>query len=431
MIDDESRSPFTSLKRPYTQQDVERLQGRTRIEYTLAKRGAGRLKNMMMHSPAIRALGAMTGNQAVQMARAGLKSVYCSGWQVAADANTAGHSYPDQSLYPVDSVPTLVKRINNALLRAEQIDHMEGNGEIDWMLPIVADAEAGFGGPLNAYELMKSMIEAGAAGVHFEDQLSSAKKCGHMGGKVLVPTGQFIQTLIAARLASDVLEVPTLIIARTDADSADLLTSDIDPADNAFIDHTVARTQEGFYRLTGDPMDRCVARALAYAPHADMLWMETSKPNLEQARQFARRVHEKFPNKPLCYNLSPSFNWRKHLSPTEIETFQDDLSDLGYSYHFITLAGWHSVSHGMFELAKAYNETGMSAYAAFQDGEFNSVPSGYTAVKHQREAGASIFDAITQAVSGGSSSTMALKGSTEAAQFTEHDGSGSIQSGHG
>lgn len=422
---------FNPIIRPYNMQDIWRLQGKTKVEHTLAKRGAGRLRGMLQRVSYTAALGAMTGNQAVQMVKAGLTSVYCSGWQVAADANTDGHTYPDQSLYSADGVPTLVKRINNALLRAEQIDCLEGKDDTQWMVPIVADAEAGFGGPLNAFELMKAMIEAGAAGVHFEDQLSSAKKCGHLAGKVLVPPNQFIQTLIAARLASDVLDVPTVIIARTDADSANLLTSDIDPLDEQFIDRSKRRTTEGFYHLKGEPMDRCVARALAYAPYADALWMETSHPDIAQAQEFARRVHERFPGKSLFYNCSPSFAWSKNLDKETIAVFQRSLASFGYTYQFITLAGWHLISHGAFDMSHDYKNRGMAAYVELQDKEFQTMSIGYTAVKHQREAATSYFDAVAQAISGGTSSTLALQGSTESVQFTEHGHDDGVPLKHG
>jgi isocitrate lyase len=357
----------------------------------------------------------MTGGQAVQQVRAGLKAIYLSGWQVAADANLAGHTYPDQSLYPANSVPQVVRRLNQALLRADEIDAAEGRrGERDWLVPIVADAEAGFGGPLNAFELMKAMIEAGAAGVHFEDQLSSEKKCGHLGGKVLVPTGHFIRTLVAARLAADIADVPTLVIARTDADSARLLTSDVDPADAPFV--TGERTPEGFFRITGG-LDCAIARALAYAPYADLLWCETSKPDLAEARTFAEAVRAKFPDRLLAYNCSPSFNWKKNLDDATIGKFQRELAAMGYRFQFVTLAGFHALNHGMFELAKAYARRGMSAYSELQQAEFASEADGYTATRHQREVGTGYFDEVSQVITGGLGSTLALEGSTEKAQF--------------
>jgi isocitrate lyase len=363
---------------------------------------------------------------AVQQVKAGLEAIYCSGWQVAADANNAGHTYPDQSLYPADSVPTLVRRINNAMLRAEQIDTLDDDGDLKkpykhWMAPIVADAEAGFGGPLNAYELVKALVEAGAAGIHLEDQLASAKKCGHLGGKVLVPTKQFIQTLIAARLACDVLEVPTVIIARTDALSAQLITSDVDTQNDwKYCEHNKGRTSEGFYYLGGDPMERTIARGLAYAPYADVLWFETSEPDMHQAWRFADAIRGKFPGKMLAYNCSPSFNWKKKLSDVDIARFQDELGKMGYKFQFVTLAGFHALSHGMFKLAHSYKDAGMTAYAELQEQEFASEKDGYTATRHQREVGTGYFDTIAQIVSGGTASTLALEGSTETAQFTEH-----------
>jgi isocitrate lyase len=421
----------TETVRPYTWADIKRLQGRTKVKHTLAELGALRLRSLM-NQGYVRALGAQTGNQAVQMVKAGLKAVYCSGWQTAADANTSGHTYPDQSLYPVDSVPALVKRINNALLRAEQIDVLEEDGNLNrpylhWMAPIIADAEAGFGGNLNAFELMKSMIEAGAAGVHFEDQLASEKKCGHLGGKVLVPTSAFIRTLVAARLAADVCEVPTVIIARTDALGAQLITSDVDTQDLRFMGSGTHRTPEGFWPLWGDPMERTIARGLAYAPYADMLWFETSNPDVDQAKLFADAIHAQFPDKLLAYNCSPSFNWKKKLTDDQIAQFQDVLGQMGYIFQFITLAGFHSLSHGMFTLAKAYNETGMTAYSSLQEVEFSSEQFGYTATKHQREVGTSYFDAIAQVISNGKSSTLAMAGSTETEQFSGHE----VGSGHG
>ena len=406
---------WAGVTRPYGKEAVERLRGSVRIDHTVARRGAERLWHLLNNEPYINALGALTGNQAVQMVRAGLKAIYLSGWQVAADANSAGQTYPDQSLYPYDSVPTVVQRINRALQRADQIQHAEGKVDRDWFVPIVADAEAGFGGPLNAFELMKSMIEAGAAGVHFEDQVSSEKKCGHLGGKVLVPTNQFVRTLVAARLAADVLDVPTILVARTDADSAKLLLSDADPADRAFIDGK-ERTTEGFFYLRGG-VQCAIARGRAYAPYADMIWCETSVPNLNEAREFAYGIHERFPGKFLAYNCSPSFNWKKALSDKEIANFQMELSLMGYKFQFVTLAGFHALNYGMFELARGYASTGMSAYVGLQEAEFAAERNGYTATKHQREVGTGYFDLVTETVSGGAASTMALAGSTESQQF--------------
>ncbi len=402
------------IQRDYTQADVERLRGSVRIEHTLARRGSERLWDMLHTDDFVRALGALTGNQAMQMAKAGLKAIYLSGWQVAADANLSGHMYPDQSLYPSNSVPAVVKRINQTLQRADQIAHMEGDHSTDWFLPIVADAEAGFGGPLNAFELMKSMIEAGAAGVHFEDQLASEKKCGHLGGKVLVPTSSFIRTLNAARLAADVCDVPTLLVARTDADAANLLTSDVDERDREFC--TGERTSEGFFRVRSG-IESAIARGLSYAPYADLVWCETSHPDLGEARQFAEAIHARFPGKLLAYNCSPSFNWKKKLDAATIERFQRELGARGYKFQFVTLAGFHALNHGMFELARAYKDGGMAAYSVLQEAEFASEAHGYTATKHQREVGTSYFDAVTQAVSQGRSSTTAMEGSTETAQF--------------
>lgn len=401
--------------RVYSKQDVEKLKGSFQIEYSLAKLGAERLWALFNVRPYVKALGALTGNQAVQQVKAGLDAIYLSGWQVAADANLAGQMYPDQSLYPANSVPNVVKKINASLLRADQIEHSEGGAQRYWLAPIVADAEAGFGGPLNSFELMKSMIEAGAAGVHFEDQLSSEKKCGHMGGKVLVPQAQFIKSLTAARLASDICGTRTIIIARTDADSAKLITSDADDRDAPFI-VSGTRTEEGFYKIKNG-IDYCVARGLAYAPHADMLWMETSTPDIGQAREFAQEIHKHFPNKPLAYNCSPSFNWKKNLSDKQIASFQDELGELEYKFQFVTLAGFHALNHSMFSLAEGYKNSGMTAYASLQEQEFENVPAGYTAVKHQREVGTGYFDEVSKVVSGGSSSTTALTGSTEEKQF--------------
>ena len=405
---------FEGIQRNYTEETVKSLRGSVKIEYTLATRGAQKLWELLHEKEPVAALGALTGNMAVQQVRAGMKAIYLSGWQVAADANNAGQMYPDQSLYPASSVPDVVKRINNALLRADQIEHVEGGAQRDWLVPIVADAEAGFGGPLNAFELMKGMIEAGAAGVHFEDQLSSEKKCGHLGGKVLVPTSQFVRTLNAARLAADVMGVPTLLIARTDANSANLLTSDIDPRDKEFT--TGERTPEGFFHVRGG-IEQAIARGLAYAPYADLIWCETSTPDLDEARRFAEAIHAKHPGKLLAYNCSPSFNWRKHLDDETIANFRKELNQMGYKFQFITLAGFHALNYGMFELARDYVGRGMSAYADLQDAEFAAVEHGYTAVKHQREVGTGYFDAVTLALSGGESSTTALDNSTEAHQF--------------
>ncbi|MET0593471.1 MAG: isocitrate lyase [Polyangiaceae bacterium] len=412
-VDDPNR--FKGITRVYTKADVERLRGSVVIRNTLAEMGARKLWHLLNHEPFVPALGALTGNQAVQMARAGLKAIYLSGWQVAADANSAGQMYPDQSLYPVDSVPNVVRKINASLRRADQIEHSEGKGGRDWFLPIIADAEAGFGGPLNAFELMKAMIEAGASGVHFEDQLASEKKCGHMGGKVLVPTSQFIRTLSAARLAADILDCPTVLVARTDADSAKLLTSDVDERDRPYIESS-ERTPEGFYRLKGG-VECAIARALAYAPFADVLWMETSTPDVAQARRFAQAVHAKFPGKILAYNCSPSFNWKKKLDQKTIADFQVELGKMGYRFQFVTLAGFHALNYGMFELARKYKDRGMAAYSELQEAEFASESAGYTATRHQREVGTGYFDQVTEVLSGGQSSTLALEDSTEAHQF--------------
>jgi isocitrate lyase len=405
---------FAGIVRPYGPADVERLRGSILVEHTLGRRGAERLWRHMSEGPYVHALGAVTGNQAMQMARAGLPAVYCSGWQVAADANLSGHTYPDQSLYPANSVPALVRRLNQALLRADQVEHAEGGAKRDWLLPIVADAEAGFGGPLNAFELMKQMIEAGAAGVHFEDQLSSEKKCGHLGGKVLVPASHFIRTLVAARLAADVCDVPTVLIARTDADSARLLTSDIDARDQPFL--AGERTSEGFHRVTGG-IDMAIARGRAYAPYADLLWCETSTPDLEEARRFAEGIHAEFPGKWLAYNCSPSFNWRRHLSENAIADFQKSLGALGYRFQFVTLAGFHALNHGMFELALGYRDRGMAAYSELQQREFRAEADGYSATRHQREVGTGYFDEVARVISDGGASTLALDGSTEKKQF--------------
>jgi isocitrate lyase len=410
---------WRGITRPYTQHDVNRLRGSFQIEHTLARHGAERLWNMLQDQAEsfVPALGAMTGNQAVQQVKAGLKAIYVSGWQVAADANNAGQMYPDQSLYPADSVPNLVRRINQALMRADQIHHAEGQNGTNWFAPLIADAEAGFGGNLNAFELMKAMIEAGAACVHFEDQLSSAKKCGHMGGKVLVPTSEAIQKLVAARLAADVMGVPTLIMARTDADSANLLTSDVDPRDREFV--TGERTVEGFYYIEGG-LQIAVARAIAYAPYADILWCETSKPDLEEAREFADCVHEVYPGKLLAYNCSPSFNWKKNLDDATIASFQHELASMGYKFQFVTLAGFHALNLAMFELARGYKQAGMTAYSRLQEKEFlREQQVGYEAVKHQRFVGTGYFDTVQQVITGGTTSTMALEGSTEEAQFSD------------
>jgi isocitrate lyase len=406
---------WKGVARPYSYEHVLRLRGSIQIEYTLARLGAQRLWHLLNTEPYVASLGAVTGNQAVQMIHAGLKAIYCSGWQAAADANGAGETYPDQSLYPVDSVPALVRRLNRALQRADQIDHAEGKNGTHWFAPIVADAEAGFGGNLNAFELMKAMIEAGAAGVHFEDQLSSAKKCGHLGGKVVVPIREFVDKLVAARLAADVMGAPTVLIARTDGDSAGLLLSDVDPRDQAFIKG--GRTVEGFYEYRGGP-EAAIARGLAYAPYVDMLWCETSSPDLGEAREFAAAIHEKFPGKMLAYNCSPSFNWRRKLDEETIANFQEELGRMGYKFQFVTLAGFHSLNQGMYELAMGYRDRGMSAYSELQQAEFAAEEKfGYRAVKHQKFVGTGYFDEVAQVIAGGKSSTTALAGSTEAAQF--------------
>ncbi|HEX4622643.1 MAG TPA: isocitrate lyase [Myxococcaceae bacterium] len=406
---------YEGITRPYCPADVEKLRATVKVEYTLARLGAERLWELLHDEPYVHALGALTGNMAVQQVRAGLKAIYLSGWQVAADANTAGQMYPDQSLYPVDSVPNVVRRINQSLLRADQIDHAEGKHDRYWLAPIVADAEAGFGGPLNAFELMKSMIDAGAAGVHFEDQLASEKKCGHMGGKVLVPTSHFIRTLVAARLASDVLDVPTVLVARTDADSAKLITSDVDERDRAFIVKG-ERTSEGFYRLKSG-VETAIARGLAYAPYADLIWCETSTPDLAQAKRFAEGIHAKFPGKLLAYNCSPSFNWKKNLDDGTIARFQRELGAMGYRFQFVTLAGFHALNYQAFQLARAYKERGMAAYSELQQAEFAAEKDGYTATRHQREVGTGYFDQVAEVISGGRASTLALSESTEAHQF--------------
>lgn len=406
---------WAGVERPYTGEDVIKLRGSLMVEHTLAHRGAEKLWGKVNGDSYVKALGALTGNQAVQQVKAGLEAIYLSGWQVAADANLAGQMYPDQSLYPANSVPHVVKRINQALQRADQIEYSEGYEGRDWFVPIVADAEAGFGGHLNVFELMKGMIESGAAGVHFEDQLSSEKKCGHLGGKVLLPTQQAVGNLVSARLSADVMGVPTVIIARTDANAANLITSDIDEYDHEFI--TGERTSEGFYR-TREGLDQAIHRGLAYAPYADMIWCETSEPDLEEARRFAEAIHEKYPGKLLAYNCSPSFNWKKKLDDETIAKFQDELGKMGYKFQFVTLAGFHALNHSMFQLAKGYKESGMAAYSQLQQAEFASEKDGYTATKHQREVGTGYFDNVATVISGGKSSTTALAGSTEEEQFT-------------
>ena len=418
LIPSAPKGRFSGIERDYTADEVAALRGSIEIRYSLAERGANRLWSLLHDEDYINALGALTGNQAMQMVRAGLKAIYLSGWQVAADANMAGSMYPDQSLYPANSGPELARRINRTLQRADQIQHMEGEGDIDWFAPIVADAEAGFGGPLNAFEIMRAYIEAGAAAVHFEDQLASEKKCGHLGGKVLIPTQAHIRNLNAARFAADVMGVPTLIVARTDAESAQLLTSDVDPRDRDFI--TGERTPEGFFRLqTGRGVEHCIARGLSYAPYADLLWWETSKPNLDEARAFAEAIHAEYPDRLLAYNCSPSFNWRANLDDATIARFQRELGAMGYKFQFVTLAGFHSLNHSMFELANGYRDRGMAAYSELQDAEFASEATGYTATRHQREVGTSYFDRVALAISGGSASTTAMSDSTENAQFEE------------
>ncbi|MBV6686086.1 isocitrate lyase [Rossellomorea marisflavi] len=405
---------WKEVTRPYSAQDVIRLKGSMDIEHTIAKKGSEKLWRLLHEESYVHALGALTGNQAVQQVRAGLKAIYLSGWQVAADANLSGQMYPDQSLYPANSVPSVVKRINQALQRADQIHYVEGDESIDWFVPIVADAEAGFGGQLNVFELMKGMIESGASAVHFEDQLSSEKKCGHLGGKVLLPTQTSVKNLISARLAADVSGVPTIIIARTDANAADLITSDVDPYDAPFI--TGERTPEGFFR-TRSGLDQAISRGLAYAPFADLIWCETSEPNLEEARRFAEAIHEQYPGKLLAYNCSPSFNWKKKLDDETIAKFQRELGAMGYKFQFVTLAGFHALNHSMFELARGYRDRGMAAYSELQEAEFGSEVHGYSATRHQREVGTGYFDEVSMVITGGNSSTTALKGSTEAAQF--------------
>ena len=409
---------WSGIERPYSADDVVRLRGSVHVEHSVARLGAERLWQLLHSEDYVHALGALTGGQATQMVKAGLKAIYLSGWQVAADANLAGATYPDQSLYPANSAPALVKRINNALLRADQIDHAEGTNGTYWLAPIVADAEAGFGGALNAYEIMRAFIEAGAAGVHFEDQLAAEKKCGHLGGKVLVPTSQAIRNLVAARLAADVAGIPTVLVARTDAHSANLLTSDIDENDKPFV--TGERTPEGFFRVR-DGLEAGISRGLAYAPYCDLIWLETSTPDLGEAREFAAAIHEQFPGKMLSYNCSPSFNWKRHLDDATIAKFQSTLGELGYKFQFITLAGFHSLNAGMFELAQGYAAEGMTAYVRLQEHEFAMESQGYTATRHQREVGAGYFDSVLETITSGQSSTLALKGSTEAAQF---DGAG-------
>ncbi len=407
---------WDGIQRDYGPEEVEKLRGTVRVEYSLAKQGAEKLWRLMHEEPFVNALGALTGNQAMQQVKAGLQAIYLSGWQVAADANLAGQMYPDQSLYPADSVPSVVRKINNSLLRADQLHHAEGDDSIDWMAPIVADAEAGFGGVLNAHELMKAMIEAGAAGVHFEDQLASAKKCGHMGGKVLVPTSEAVAKLSAARLAADIMDTATIIVARTDAMAAGLITSDIDERDHPFI--TGERTVEGFY-MSRAGIDQAISRGLAYAPYADVIWCETGKPDLDEARQFAEAIHQKFPGKLLAYNCSPSFNWKQNLDDATIAKFQRELGAMGYKFQFITLAGFHALNYSMFQLATGYKQSQMSAYVQLQEAEFAAEADGYTATKHQREVGTGYFDAITQAISSGNSSLSALAGSTEEEQFAQ------------
>jgi len=407
---------FEGIERPYRVEDVLKLRGSIPVEHSLARRGALKLWELLHRQEPVRALGALSGNQAMQMVRAGLEAIYLSGWQVAADSNVSGSMYPDQSLYPANSGPELAHKINRTLQRADQIEHLEGGATRDWFAPIVADAEAGFGGPLNCFEIMKAYIEAGVAGVHFEDQLASEKKCGHLGGKVLIPTQAAIRNLDAARLAADVCGVPTILVARTDAESARLITSDVDERDSPFL--TGDRTAEGFFRLRdGTGLDHCIARGLAFAPHADLLWFETSHPDLEDARKFAQAIHARYPAKLLAYNCSPSFNWKAKLDDAMIARFQDELGGMGYKFQFVTLAGFHSLNHAMFELASGYRERGMTAYSELQQAEFVSEAAGYTATRHQREVGTGYFDAIANVVSGGNASTTALKDSTEAAQF--------------
>lgn len=409
-----SAKRFEGITRTYSKADVERLRGSVQIEYTLAEMGARRLWDLLHTEDFVAALGALTGNQAMQQVRAGLKAIYLSGWQVAADANLAGHMYPDQSLYPANSVPQVVRRINQALQRADQLEHAEGKVTRHWFAPIVADAEAGFGGPLNVFELMKAMIEAGAAGVHFEDQLASEKKCGHMGGKVLIPTAHFIRTLTAARLAADVMGTSTLVIARTDANGANLLTSDVDDRDKPFL--TGKRTEEGFFEVKSG-IDQAIARAISYAPYADLIWCETSTPDIAEAKKFAESVHAKFPGKMLAYNCSPSFNWKKKMDEAAMAKFQKELAAMGYKFQFVTLAGFHTLNHSMFALAEQYKDRGMAAYSELQQKEFADESKGYSATRHQREVGTGYFDDVSTVISGGTASTLALKGSTEEHQF--------------
>lgn len=420
LVPNAANGRFDGIRRDYDLAEVEKLRGSLRIEHTLAEIGARRLWRLLDDEDCVAALGAVTGNQAKQMVQAGLKAIYLSGWQVAADANVSGQVYPDQGLYPANSGPELARRINRAFLRADQIQHSTGGGDIHWFAPIVADAEAGFGGPLNVFEIMKAFIEAGVAAVHFEDQLASEKKCGHMGGKVLIPTQAHIRNLNAARLAADVMGVPTLVMARTDAESARLITSDADQRDHRFL--SGERTAEGFYRLKpGTGLEHCIARGLAYAPYADLLWWETSKPNLDEARQFAEAIRKQFPGKFLAYNCSPSFNWKANLGDGTIAKFKRELTAMGYGFQFVTLAGFHCLNHGMFELARDYRARGMTAYAEFQELEFATEANGYTAVRHQSEVGTGYFDAVSMAVSGGKAATTALAESTETAQFDSRD----------
>jgi isocitrate lyase len=426
LVPNAPKGRFDGISRPYTPAEVEKLCGSFPIAYTLAERGAIRLWHALKNEPYVNALGAVTGNQAMQQARAGLPAIYLSGWQVAADANTAGAMYPDQSLYPANAGPELCRRINRALQRADQIEHSDGGAKIDWFLPIVADAEAGFGGPLNSFEIMKAYIEAGAAGVHFEDQLASEKKCGHMGGKVLIPTAAHERNLIAARLAADVCGTPTFVMARTDAESAKLITSDIDERDREFI--TGERTAEGFYRLKpGTGVDHCIKRGLAFAKYADLLWWETSTPNLDDAKKFAEAVRKVYPNKMLAYNCSPSFNWEANIDKDTIAKFQREIGAMGYKFQFVTLAGFHSLNHGMFELARGYRTEGMAAYSRLQQAEFASEKHGYSATRHQREVGIGYFDLVSTTISGGQSSTTALHESTETAQFKSHGSDITVQ----
>jgi len=425
LIPSAAEDRFDGITRTYSREDVEKLRGSVVVAQTLAERGANKLWDLLKTEDYVNSLGAMTGNQAMQQVRAGLKAIYLSGWQVAADSNTAGAMYPDQSLYPANSAPELVRRINRTLQRADQIERSEGNVTRDWFAPIVADAEAGFGGVLNAFELTKAFIEAGAAAVHFEDQLASEKKCGHLGGKVLIPTSQHIRNLTAARLAADVMGVPTLVVARTDAESAKLLTADVDERDQPFIEDK-ERTPEGFFHVRGG-VESCIARGLSYAPYCDLIWWETSKPNLDEARQFAEAIHKEYPGKMLAYNCSPSFNWEANLDKATIARFQQELGAMGYKFQFVTLAGFHQLNHGMFELASGYRDRGMAAYSELQQAEFASEEDGYTATRHQREVGTGYFDAVTTAISGAGASTTAMTDSTETDQFTDTDGEDQAQ----